>query len=345
MNFSIILLKMRYIKICIAIAAILAHLSCVNAPGAKSIERVQYQMGTYARIEVMGGDNGDVDAAFNKIKELDNLLSDYNPKSEVSEINNMAGVKAVRVDDEVIRILEIAKEVAFQTDGAFDPTIGALTIGVYRFGREGEAEIDLDEIDRAKSLVNYKDLIINGNNAYLKNKGMMIDLGGIGKGLAVDRAVSVLKQRGVRSGVVSLSGDIKVFGESVDIAIKNPYNESPIATFKTGARDLAISTSGGYERFIEIDGDIYHHLIVPGSGKPGSGFLSVTVVMEDSSALADAYSTALFIMGKEKAMEFISTKNGIGVFIVFPDKTIYYNDVFKELVHNLNIAKPSSKPF
>ena len=174
---------------------------------------------------------------------------------------------------------------------------------------------------------------------------MMIDLGGIGKGFAVDRAVSVLKQRGVKSGVVSLSGDIKVFGESVEMAIKNPGNESPIATFRTGAGDFAISTSGGYERFIKIDGEIYHHLIVPGSGKPGSDFLSLTVVMENSSALADAYATALFIMGKERAMEFISTMNGIGVFMVFPDKTIYYNDVFMELVLNLNIMETSSKQF
>ncbi|MEE8135841.1 MAG: FAD:protein FMN transferase, partial [Thermodesulfobacteriota bacterium] len=173
------------------------------------IERVQLQMGTYARVLIYGGNNKDVNAAFSKIKELDNLLSDYNPKSEISEINNMAGEKAVKVNPQVIEVLEIAKNIASETGGVFDPTIGALTIGVYKFGRESDDEPNIENIDKAKSLVNYKDLIIEGDSVYLKRKGMMIDLGGIGKGYAVEKAVTVLKERGIKRGVVSLSGDLK----------------------------------------------------------------------------------------------------------------------------------------
>ncbi|MEK6224290.1 MAG: FAD:protein FMN transferase [Thermodesulfobacteriales bacterium] len=298
---------------------------------------MQYQMGTYARVLIYGGNDRDVDAAFAKIKELDNLLSDYNPKSEISEINNMAGERAVRVNPQVIQILQIAKTIATETDGVFDPTIGALTIGVYRFGRESEVEPNIADIDKAKSLVNYNDLVIEGDNVYLKNKGMMIDLGAIGKGYAVEQTVSVLKNRGVNAGVVSLSGDLKVFGDEAEIAITNPENKGAIATFTTKSEDLAISTSGSYERSVTIDGDVYHHLIVPQSGRPGSDFLSLTVVMEDTSTLADAYATALFIMGQDKAPEFLDNHREIGVFIVFPDKNIYYNAAFAKLVTNLKI--------
>jgi len=331
---------MRHLKIYIVALSIIIFVSCAgSSPNIETIERVQYQMGTYGRVQIYGGNNKDVDAAFAKIKELDNLLSDYNPKSEISEINKMAGVGPVKVDPQVIQVLELAKTVASETDGVFDPTIGALTIGVYRFGRESDIEHNLAEIDNAKSLVNYKDLIVNGQSVFLKNKGMMIDLGGIGKGYAVEEAVRVLRARGIKSGVVSLSGDIKVFGNESEVAITDPGKDSTIATFTTGPLDLAISTSGSYERFVDIEGDIYHHLIVPESGKPGSDFLSLTVVVNDSSTLADAYATALFIMGKDKAFEFLNTHPTIGAFIVFPDETIYYNTAFARLVHNLEIKE------
>jgi thiamine biosynthesis lipoprotein len=297
-------------------------------------------MGTYAMVQIEGGTNQDVEAAFNKIKELDNLLSDYNPGSEISEINSMAGEKAVKVDPQVVKVLDLAKEVASETDGIFDPTIGALTIGVYRFGREEGEAINIREVDRAKTLINFRDLIINGYYVYLKKKGMMIDLGGIGKGYAVEEAANVLKERGVNSGIVSLSGDIKVFGNSVDISIQNPYGEGTVAKFSTGKEDLAISTSGSYQRFVDLDGKSYHHLIAPETGRPGSDFLSLTVVTDGSSTFADAYATALFIMGKEKTIDFISEHKNIGVFIVFADGEIYYNKTFSSLVNDLRVIDP-----
>ncbi len=313
-------------------------LSCAHSPrNPEPIQRVQLQMGTYARVLIYDGNNKDVDAAFAEIKKLDNLLSDYNPNSEISEINNMAGEKAVKVNPQVIEVLEIAKNIASQTDGAFDPTIGALTIGVYRFGRESDTEPNIENIDKAKSLVNYKDLIIDGDYVYLKREGMMIDLGAIGKGYAVEKAVTVLKERGIKHGLVSLSGDLRVFGRELEIAIKNPGAPGAIATFTTGASNTAISTSGSYERSVDIEGEVYHHLLVPESGKPGSDFISLTVVMEGSSTLADGYATALFIMGKDAALEFINSHSEIGVFIAFPDRSIYYNQTFIDLVGNLQI--------
>lgn len=329
---------MKFYKICLLILLVAVLFSCVNSRQNVPIERVQYHMGTYARVQIKGGTNQDVEAAFKKIKELDNLLSDYKPDSEISEINNMAGQEAVKVDHQVVKVLEMAKKVASETDGKFDPTIGALTIGVYRFGRERGEPINIREVDKAKSLVNYRDMIIKGDNVLLKKKGMMIDLGGIGKGFAVEEAVKVLRERGVNSGIVSLSGDIKVFGESVDISIQNPYGEGTVAKFTAGKEDLAISTSGSYQRFVDLDGKRYHHLIAPETGRPESDFLSLTVVTDDSGAMADAYATALFIMGKDNTIDFISEHKDIGVFIVFSDGDIYYNKTFSFLVKDLKIT-------
>ncbi len=329
---------MRNIGIYVLIAAVFISLSCAGTlQDSEPMERVQLHMGTYGRVLINDGSSDDIEAAFAKMKELDGLLSDYNPKSEISLINDNAGISPVEVDTQVIEILRIANNVASQTQGVFDPTIGALTIGVYRFGRESDIEITQEDIDKAKSLVNYRDLVIDESTVFLKRKGMMIDLGGIGKGYAVENAVSVLKERGVLSGVVSLSGDFKVFGDQIEIAIKNPYSEGALATFRTVATDTAISTSGSYERFVRVDGELYHHLIIPQTGKPGHDFLSLTVVMDGSSTLADAYSTALFIMGWEKASDFLDNHKEVGVFVVFPDKKIYYNKAFTELVSVLRI--------
>lgn len=330
----------RELAIYVLLISMIGYISCAGPPRkVEPIERVQLQMGTYARVLIYGGNNKDVDAAFAEIRKLDDLLSDYNPSSEISEINAMAGERAVKVSPQVVEVLEIAKQIASQTDGVFDPTIGALTIGVYRFGREREVEPNVEDIDKAKSLVNYKDLIIDGDYVYLKRKGMMIDLGAIGKGYAVEKAATILRDRGVKQGLVSLSGDLSVFGKKLKIAIKNPWSPGAIATFTTGAGNLAISTSGGYERSVNIDGEDYHHLIVPESGRPLSDFLSLTVVMEDSSTLADAYATALFIMGKDGAFEFLQKHTAIGVFIVFADRSVYYNETFSALVDNLNIVE------
>ncbi len=344
MNYSIILKYMRNIDFFVLILALFLFVSCAAThQHPEPIERVQLHMGTYGRVLIYGGSNEDIDAAFAKIAELDELLSDYNPNSHISEINDNAGISPLAVDPQVVELLEIAKNVASQTQGVFDPTIGALTIGVYRFGRESDIEVNQEDIDKAKSLVNYRDLIIDENTVYLKRKGMMIDLGGIGKGYAVENAVKVLKERGVESGVVSLSGDFKAFGDQIDIAIQNPEGEGAIASFRTAADDIAISTSGSYERSVMIDGEVYHHLIVPQTGQPGHDFLSLTVVMDGSSTLADAYATALFIMGWEKASAFLDNHKGIGVFVVFPDKNIYYNKEFSDFVSELRIKDNPSE--
>lgn len=321
------------------LAATALLLVCFQAAHAQDdyIERQQFQMGTYARVLIYGGENRQADGAFEEIRKLDALLSDYNPNSQVSRISKNAGKEPVKVSPEVIEVLRASKEAAAETGGEFDPTIGALTIGVYRFGRDGRTEITEEGIERAKGLVDYRKLVLTEDTAYLEDEGMMLDLGGIGKGFAIDKAAEALKEEGVTRGIVSLSGDIRVFGEDIPMAVRDPSGRGVIASFRTGAQDLSISTSGGYERRVSSKGKTYHHLIVPGSGWPGQELLSVTVVMPENNTLADAYATAIFVMGKEKAQEFLEKKPGVGAFLVYADGTTYYNEAFTELTKDLKV--------
>lgn len=301
------------------------------------LERVQFLMGTHARIVLYDGTNNDIDDAFSKMRYLEGLMSDYDPKSELSQINRYAGRNVVAISDELKEVLEISLEVARETEGAFDPTIGALTIGFYRFGREDSRPKRLDNLTEVKKLVDYRLLSLNDHQAFLEKKGMMLDLGGIGKGFAVDKAVELLKKRGVTKGSVSISGDLRLFGNDQIIYVKHPRRKGFIASFTNGGKDLSISTSGDYERRVTVGGKSYHHILVPEAGSSGNDFQSITLVMEGNSVLTDAYSTALFAMGRKMAINFLENHLKIGAFVVFSDGSIFYNETFEKLVKRFRL--------
>lgn len=304
---------------------------------ASPLERVQFLMGTYVRIEVLDGTDEVIDKGFSVIRNLDELLSDYKPDSELSKVNRLAGGKSVEISDHMKEVIQISLAVARETGGAFDPTIGALTIGAYGFGRENFKIPSNDEINRAKALVDYNSVRLDGNNLSFEKEAMMLDLGGIGKGYAVDKAVDALRKMGIHEGSISISGDIRVFGIDQEIRIRHPRGDGFIATFKSGGRDLSISTSGDYERFAVEEGKVYHHILVPKKGISGNDFQSITIVLENNNTLADAYATALFALGRPGALSFLDGHPRIGAFIVFSDGEVFISNAFKELVKDLNI--------
>lgn len=294
-------------------------------------------MGTYARILLYDGTNEDIDNAFSEMRYLEGLMSDFDQSSELSRINRYAGKHLVDISNELKEVLEASIKVARETRGTFDPTIGALTIGFYGFGREDSMPKRFDNLNEVKKLVDYRLLSLNDHQAFLEKEGMMLDLGGIGKGFAVDKAVDVLKRRGVTRGSVSISGDLRVFGKDQIIYIKHPRREGFIASFTNGGKDLSISTSGDYERKAKVNGKIYHHILVPQVGSSGNDFQSITLVMEGNSTLTDAYSTALFAMGRERAIDFLESHRKVGAFMVFSDGEIFYNKKFEELVDEFKL--------
>jgi thiamine biosynthesis lipoprotein len=281
-------------------------------------------MDTIVTISVVSNskDNAEkaIDNAFSEIEGLEKLSNFFSPDSEVSIINRNAGISPVKVSPELLEIIEKTLYVSEKTEGIFDITIGAV-IKLYDFHKKIKPEDD--EIKKSLPLVNYKNLIIDKNKStvFLRKTGMLIDLGGIVKGYAADKAVEILKRQGINSALVSVAGDIKAFGVKPDgrpwnIGIRNPRAEGEeddiMATIKLS--NMAISTSGDYERYFILDGKRYHHLLDPKTGYPAEGFQSVSVIT-DSGVFADAFSTAIFILGPERGTKILKEMSLDGITI------------------------------
>ena len=249
-----------------------------------------------------------IDETFNEMDRLGKLLNFYSDDSEVSKINQMAGIKPVKVSQDTVQVIKKALYISKVTDGAFDITIGAI-VKLWDF----EKKILPDEKDiKAKlHLVNYKNVVIDENKStvFLKRKGMKIDLGGIAKGYATDRAVEVLKEHGIREGIVVVGGEVKPFGKKPDgeawrVGIRNPdqkvKEDEVFAIIELDGK--AISTSGGYEKFFVKDGKTYHHILDPATGYPAYGCKSVSIIAKDAP---DGFPTGIFVLGPQKGLEVV----------------------------------------
>ncbi len=277
-----------------------------------------------------------IDRAFEEIGRFGDLINLYSDKSELADINRNAGLQSVKVSPQTLDVIEKAVLAAEKSGGAFDPTLGPV-ITLWDFVNRTKPKED--ELAKALPLVNYRDIIIDRRQGtvFLRRKGMMIDLGGIAKGYAVDLALERLKKEGILSGLVSIAGDIRTFGMKPDrrpwtIGIKNPrqtgQKDELLAKIRLG--DKAISTSGDYERFF-ISGDKrYHHLLDPKTGMPAYGCRSVSVVT-DRAADTDALSTAVFILGPDRGMKLIRDM-GMDAVIVDSSGKIHMTDAVRERI-------------
>lgn len=257
--------------------------------------------------------------AFQEIERLEKAANRYSQNSEIAKINSHAGLTPVTVSPDIIELLIKAQQVSEKTDGAFDITIGPI-VSLYDFRNQRTPSPDM--IKRSLTLVNYRNMIIDRERStvFLKKKGMLIDPGGIMKGYAADRAAEILQINGVHSGIVAVGGDIRPFGLRADgtqwrVGIRHPRaidQDDVIGVIELS--NLSISTSGDYERFFMQDANRIHHLLSPQTGYPSIGCRSVSVISADG-ALADAYSTGIFILGRELGMKTLE-QNGLEGVIV-----------------------------
>lgn len=277
-----------------------------------------------------------IDRAFSELDRLARLLNFYSEDSEVSMINRNAGDKPVKVSPETLEIIDKALYVSKNTEGAFDITVGPV-VRLWDF--QNKVLPDEKMIKEKLKLVGYKNIIVDKEKSmvFLKTKGAQIDLGGIIKGYAADKAVDVLRENGIKSGIVAVAGDIKVFGKRPDgglwrVGIQNPRQKSDrdeiIAAI--GLSDMAISTSGDYQKFFIKDGKRYHHLLNPKTGYPAYGCQSATVITKDA-AFTDAFATGIFILGYQKGMDVLKRLGFDGV-IVDKDGKIFVTERIKEKI-------------
>lgn len=307
---------------------------CLSLCGCTQNSAEEYTKTVFAMDTVMdlktysvNGDNA-LEQAENEIKRIENLLDRGNENSEVYKINNN---KSAVVSTETSEIINTALSVSAETDGAFDITI-APVIDLWGFyGNEFRVPAD-DELQAALASVDYKAVRSNGSNISIP-ENTCIDLGGIGKGYTSDMIVKTLKENNINSAIISLGGNVHTIGKKPDgslwtVGIANPQDSSQHIG-KVKVSDKAVITSGGYQRYFEQDGKIYHHIINPATGMSAdSGLTSVTII-SDSGILADALSTALFVMGLEKSTEYWRGSSDFDAVFVDDNGKIYVTEGIK----------------
>jgi len=264
------------------------------------VERLFYLMGTYAYIDLTSEEK--VYEAYKYMKELEGKLSDYIEDSEISLINKNAGLRAVEVSEETLEVIKISLKVAEKTYGYFDISVGAITINCKRK--------KIIDCDRAEKLVDYRNIEISDNRVFLKKRGMAIDLGGIGKGYAVEKAYEKVR---TERGFIGIAGDMKVWGEKRLLAVKDPLRKGVLAQM-VNKRDVCLSTSGNYIRKHIKQGD--------------KDLVQITVAYKNCT-YADAYATALFAMPKGKRERFLRENPDVGVLELYKNGTIRMNKAFR----------------
>ena len=283
-----------------------------------------------------------LERAERRVQELDDRLSVYKPESEISLLNAAAGVKPVAISEDTMELLRAGKRFSAMTGGAFSLTTRPLSALWSINARCGSVPSRV-EIEQAARLVNDGDLMLDEQNhtAMLGKFGQAVDLGGIAKGYAADEVKRILKEGGVQNAIVNLGGTVAVLGDSRTVGIQHPDRATGISMGRLSLSDRAIVTSGDYERYFEVGGVRYHHILDPKSGYPASaGLRSVTLVGEHATAL-DALSTAIFAMGAEPGVR-LARRFGIGAIFVTTELDVYCSDTLRS-VFSLLTAPQSAR--
>lgn len=298
-------------------------------------------MGTVVEITLMDGEKTSFEqaakAAFGEIERLENIFSSYKTESNVSEISRSAGGPPVKAAPELIEVLSKAVTVSRLSGGAFDPTVGALA-KVWGYSGEKGRLPDEKEIKSLLPLVDWQAIIIDKETslAGLKKKGMALNLGGIAKGYIVEKAIDKLKANGVSRAIVKAGGDMVVFqkedaGKRFTIGIQHPGKPGQLLG-ECYPVNGAVATSGDYERYFERNNVRYHHILDPRTGWPANLSRSATIIAPDAT-LADALSTAVFVLGPEKGMALVEGLPDVQAVIVNADGKVFTSKNFKGKIY------------
>jgi len=284
----------------------------------KFIKRTQFIMGTLVEITVLEEDKElaqkAISKSFEEMSRLENIMSNYLHNSELSKLNMSAGSqKNITVSSDLMEVIQRGVHWGRLSNGAIDISIGP-AVNLWKFDSDSPLPPSPKKLKSIIGLIDYRGIYIEGNSIGLKQKGMSLDLGSIGKGYAVDRAVEVLKFSGIKNGFVNAGGDLMAFGSKKGtkpwrIGIQHPRKPEEMIISLT-LKDKAVATSGDYQRYFIHDEKRYHHILNPEDGWPSGNAISATVIA-DTVADADALSTALFILGAEKGLDLINSLEGV----------------------------------
>lgn len=282
-------------------------------------------MSTFITIKTDEKNSNLINNAFLIMKNVEMSLSSYDSNAKIFMLNRDLHVT---LDDYAYEALSLSKKYYEQTDGYFDVTVGSITKDLYRFGEEARVATPL-ELKNAK--VGFNALRFDKKEAFI-DKGIKVDLGGMGKGFGVDKVAEYFRKNSIRYATISASGDIRCLS-TCKVDVQNPFaEEESLLSFETIKDDLGITTSGNYNRYVISTN--HNHLIDPKAKKPQTKFISITLIGEISSSDLDAYATAASVMPLQKAYDFLD-KTGVSYIILQSDKELVISDNISKYVKNL----------
>ncbi len=293
-------------------------------------------MGTNIHTEIWAespelGDRA-VAAVMVEMERINQLMSPYIEQSELSKINRQAPLKPVTISKEMFDLLSLSVGLSAETQGAFDITFAS--VGYLYDYRKG-TKPDQATVDELIDAIDYRHIKLNKENStvYFASPNVKIDLGGIAKGHAVDNAIAILQELGVEHALVTAGGDTGLLGDRRGrpwkVGIRDPRNKNKQAVVLP-LENMAMSTSGDYERYFEEDGKRYHHILSPKSGKSSYEVQSVTIV-GPRSTLNDGLSTAVFVLGVNKGIDLINQVRGYDVIIVDNNRKLHVSKDFNAI--------------
>jgi thiamine biosynthesis lipoprotein len=306
----------------LALLPILAH--------AEWFERVDDGiMGTRIAVELWADDSKQGEAAIEAVlaemRRVDLAMSTYKPTSELSIVNAKAAQEPVKISPELFDLLTTALDYSRITDGAFDITYASVG---YMYDFRKHVHPDEKQIAAALPGINYRHVLLDpkAQTVHFARPGVRIDLGGIGKGHAVDRGIAILQDRGIKHALVTAGGDSRIigdrFGKPWVVGIRHPDRKDEVIA-RIPLEDAAISTSGDYERYFDEGGVRYHHIIDPHTGHSASKVRSATII-GPTATRTDGLSKTAFVLGPEKAIEIYNKLEDIDAILVAPDGKVLY---------------------
>jgi len=325
----------------ILLIVLLMSVTCAGEP-PMMFEETRDLMGTYVRVVVYSDEETAeeaISAAFTRMEEIVNIASTFDENAEAFKFNQDGHLDTP--SDELLQLINMSLDYSELTEGSFDITCQPL-LDLWDYKPDADKQFwELDEatqtgrINETLKLVGCDKIVIEENRIYFKEKGMKITLGGIAKGYAVDEALEVIKDMGIKYALVDAGGDIgtlgsKPEGELWSISLVNPDDTSQsLATFKVS--DKSVATSGNYERYFDPEKEV-HHILNPKTGYSAGGCISVTIIVE-SCTQADALATGVFVMGAENGMRLVESLDDVECFIVDADRIIHRSSGLSEYLN------------
>lgn len=297
-------------RVILAIVFLISALSC----SAQVLQqRAVRLMGSRFDITIVSKDtataNAYIDTVVAEVTRIENLISDWRPQTQISEVNRNAGIKPVKVDREVLELTERALYLSKATKGAFDISFAAMD-RIWKFDGSMTEMPSLEAIEKSVEKIGYKNIVLDKANStiFLKKEGMKIGFGALGEGYAADKCREMMIKKGVKAGIVNGSGDMNSWGrhpsgDAWQIGVTNPIDDNELFAILP-LEDEAAVTSGSYEKYVVFNGKRYSHIINPKTGYPAAGLSSVTV-LGPSAEFANGLSTSIMVLGKKKGLKLL----------------------------------------